>query len=109
MERRLQAHQLAPRHQRVERGLLERDADRLAHLLGLRHDVVTGDRGAAAGGAQQRGQHPHRRGLPGAVRAEESVDLALGDLEVDPVDRLDPARELALEALGDDRRHGGDL
>ena len=32
-------------------------------------DVVAGDPGAAAGRAQQRGQHPHRGRLAGAVRA----------------------------------------
>ena len=37
--------------------------------------------------------------LPGAVGAEEGVDLALGDLEVDAVDRADAPRELPLEPL----------
>ena len=66
-------------------------------------------RGAAAGRAQQRGQHPHRGRLAGAVRAEEGVDLALGDLEVDAVDGPDPARELALEPCYLDCRHGGGI
>ena len=37
-------------------------------------------------GRQQRGQHPQRRGLAGAVGPEEADDLALGDVEVDAVD-----------------------
>ncbi len=64
-----------------------------------------GDRGPAAGGLQQRGQHPHRGRLAGAVRAQEAVDLAVGDLEVHPVDGLDPALELACELVGLDRGH----
>ena len=43
-----------------------------------------------AGRAQQRGQHPHGGRLAGAVGAEEGVDLALGDLEVDPATALIP-------------------
>ena len=43
VQRRLEAHQLAAGHQRVERGLLERDADRAAHVAGVVDDVVAGD------------------------------------------------------------------
>ena len=97
VQRRLQADQLAAGHQRVERRLLQRDADRAADVGGVGDDVVAGDPGAAAGRAQQRGQHPHGGRLAGAVGAEEGVDLAVGDLEVDAVDGPDPARELAFE------------
>ncbi len=41
----LQANHLAAGHQRIERRLLQRDADRAAHLGGLTDDVVTGDPG----------------------------------------------------------------
>jgi hypothetical protein len=98
VERRLELDQLAPGHQRVERCLLESDADRLSHLARLGDDVVAGDPGAAAGRAKQRRQHPHGRRLAGAVRPEERVDLARCDLEVDAVDGPDPALELALQA-----------
>ena len=47
--------------------------------------------------------------LPAPFGPEEGVDLALGDLEVDPRDRLDPARELALEPCYLDCRHGGGI
>ena len=107
---RLEPDQLAPGHQRVERRLLERDADRAPH--GRRPRSTTSwpaTRRAAAGRAQQRGQHPHRGRLAGAVRAEERVDLALGDLEVDARDGLDPPRELALEPCYLDCRHGGGI
>ena len=36
---------------------------------------------------QQPGDHPERRRLAGAVRAEEAVDLAGLDVEADAVDR----------------------
>ena len=49
------------------------------------------------------GDHPHGRGLPGAVRTEEPVGLALGDLKVDPGDGHE-ALELLDQALGRDHR-----
>ena len=59
--------------------------------------------GALTGGRrQQRGEHQHRRRLAGAVRAQEAVDLARRDLEVDAVDGADAALELAHEALDED-------
>ena len=70
----------------------------LADVARLADDVVAGDAGAAAGRAQQRRQHPHRGRLAGPVRAEEGVDLALGDLQVNAVDGLDTAVELPLQA-----------
>ena len=70
-------------------------------------DVVAGDPGAAAGRPQQRGQHPHRGRLAGAVRAEERVDLALGDLEVDPGDGEDLVGEGPLQVGYLDRGHDG--
>ena len=80
VERALQAQQLAAGHQRVERGLLERDADRPADLRGLRDDVEAGDDRAPGRRAQQRREDPHRRRLARAVGAEEPVDLAGRDL-----------------------------
>ena len=56
-------------------------------------------RGAAGGGGQQGGEHVDGGRLAGAVGAEEAVDLAGSNLEVDPVDRLDAALELADEAV----------
>ena len=38
-------------------------------------------------GVQETEEHVHQRGLPGAVLAEQSVDLALSDFEVDSVVR----------------------
>ena len=49
-------------------------------------------------------QHPHRRGLPRTVGAEEPVDVALVDLEVDGVDSAQLAVPLGQRAGAD---HGG--
>jgi hypothetical protein len=97
VQRALHAEQLAPGHQRVDRRLLQRDADLAPHRVGVGHDVVAGDARDAGGRPQQRREDAHRRGLAGPVRAEEPVDLALGDLEVEAVDGADAALELADE------------
>jgi hypothetical protein len=91
----LQAHVLAAGQQRVERRLLQRGADRRPHPRPLLDDVEAADPRGAGGGREEGGQHQHRRRLAGAVGAEEAVDLALGDLEVDPVDGPGAVLELA--------------
>ena len=68
--------QLAPGHVRVDRRVLQGDADAAAHRAGLAHEVVAGHPGAPAGGPQEGGQHPHGGALAGAVRPEEAVHLA---------------------------------
>ena len=66
-----------------------------------------GDAHAACRRDEDPRQHLHRRRLARAVRAEEAVDLAGRDLEVDAVDRARALLELADEPLGLDRvRHG---
>jgi uncharacterized protein YajQ (UPF0234 family) len=74
-------------------------ADVATHLLRLRHHVVPRDRGGARGRAQQGHQHPQRGGLARAVGPEEADHLALGDVEVHPVDGLDRLLLLALPGL----------
>ncbi len=49
---------------------------------------MAGDRSGSRSGRQQSAEHAHRGGLPGTVRAEEAVDLALGDLEVEASHRI---------------------
>jgi hypothetical protein len=105
VERRLQADELLARHQGVERGLLEGDPDGLANLPGLLDHVEAGDPRAPARRPQERRQHPHGRRLAGAVGAQERVDLALGDLQVDPGDRQHVVRERPLEVVDFDRGH----
>ena len=58
----------------------------------------------AGGDRRDTADHAHRRGLAGAVRAEEPERLALLDVEVDAVDRDEVAELLAQIAGGD---HGG--
>ena len=82
----LQPQQLAPGLAGIERRLLEGDADAQPDLAGVLDDVEAGDGRLAARRRQQRAQHPHGRRLAGAVRAEEAVDLAAPDLEVDAGD-----------------------
>src|SRR5262249_57359827 len=53
--------------------------------------------------AKEPGEHLHRGGLAGAVRAEEAEDLAATDVEADVVDRGEIA-EPAGEPFRDDRR-----
>jgi hypothetical protein len=100
---RLQLDELAAGHERVERRLLQRDADPAADLRGLRLDVEARDGCTAAGRAQERDQDAYRRGLAGAVGTEEAVDLPACDLEIDPVDGLQAALELPLQADDLDR------
>ena len=61
-------------------------------------DVEAGDRRAAARRCEQRAQHAHGGRLARAVGAEEAVDLAGRDVEVDAVHGLDVA-ELAYKRL----------
>jgi hypothetical protein len=76
---------LLPRQQLVHRRELPGDSDRRAHGLGLGHDVVPGDADRPPIGLRQRGQHVHRRGLAGPVRAEQGKDRPRGNLQVDAV------------------------
>ena len=59
--------------------------------------------GLAVVGHHQPEQHPHGRGLAGAVGAEEAVDVALADVEVDVVDGAHVAVRLG-QAAGLDHR-----
>ena len=74
-------------------------ADAAPHLLRLPHHVVARDGGGARGRPEQGDEHPQRGGLARAVGAEEADHLALGDVEVDPVDGLDRLLLLALPGL----------
>ena len=104
VQRALEAHVVVPAQEGVERGLLQRGADRLAHLRAVLDHVEAADRGAAARGRQERRQDVHGRRLAGPVGPEEAVDLARRDLEVDPVDGAD-LLELTDELLCADRGH----
>ena len=101
----LKADELAAGHQGVERGFLQRHADRLAHLARLGDDVVPGDLRGPARGAQERCEHADRGRLSGAVRAQEGVDLAFGDVEIDPAHGFYALSELPFQPPDLDRSH----
>ena len=102
----LEAQQLEAGLLRVERDILQGDADVQAHLLGTVDDVEARHRCPAAGRGQEGAQHLDRRGLAGAVGPEQAVDLPLVDGEVKAVDRGDVAEGPA-EVAGGDRRGWG--
>src|SRR5690606_30416212 len=58
----------------------------------LAQHVVAGHPGRPGGGQQQRGEDPQARGLPGPVGAEERDQLARGDVDAHPLQRLDRPR-----------------
>jgi len=99
VQRALQAHVLAAGQVGVERGLLQRGADRAAHRRALARDVQPGHARAAGGRRQQRRQHQHGRRLARAVGAEEAIDLAGRHPQIDAVDRAHAALEVADQAV----------
>jgi hypothetical protein len=70
--------------------------------LGLPPEVEAEDAAAPLGGLEDAAEHPEGRRLASAVRAEEAVELARLDPEVDVVDRREGAEPLG-EPLGQDR------
>ena len=84
----------------VERRTLDQRADlRQRLLVGL----ATEELDPAGGGQHQTQQHPHGRGLARAVRTQEAVAVALGDLQVQVVDGGDPAVPLGESGRADHR------
>ena len=71
----------------VDRRVLPREADHRAQLLRFGDDVVARDRRASRIGLEQRRQDPDRRRLARAVRPEQSEHAALGDGEIQAVER----------------------
>jgi hypothetical protein len=73
-------------HLRVQRHVLRQVAKALTHPDRIVKDVVPGDRGRAAGGRHETGEHLHRRALAGPVGAEEADDAALCHVERHAID-----------------------
>ena len=71
--------------------------------MALADDVVPQDRRPTAGGRQQGGDHAQRRRLAGSVGAEQAVDDAGGNLQIQGVDGGEGA-EGPRQAIGSDRR-----
>ena len=74
----------------VRRRVLDDRAHVGQHVAGRPGHPAPEQVDGAGGGQHQAEQHPHRGGLAGAVGAEEAVDVALADVEVDAVDGGDP-------------------
>ena len=70
-------------------------ADQLFDLVGVADDIMVADTGPPRGGRKEAGQNAHGGAFPGPVRAQETDDLATGDLKGDIVNGQDGA-----EALG---------
>src|SRR5664279_1767595 len=73
----------------VQLGRLEGDPDPLLELVGIAGDINAQDLEQARVGRAEALQHLDRRRLASAVRPEETEDFTPGNLERDPVDRLD--------------------
>lgn len=83
----------------VDTGVLKYNAELLARR-GLMDDGIEAvELHTAAGGRQQGSQHFNGGGFTRAVGAEESKDLALGDIESDVIDGSEFA-EFLYQALG---------
>jgi hypothetical protein len=101
----LQIQQFASGHERIDGRVLEGDTDGTTNLVGLFHHVETRHQCRARGGLQEGREHAHDRALAGAVRAEQSEDLARAHFEVDAVDGFDDVvtrAEVADQFAGDD-------
>ena len=83
---------------------LRHDAALRARLLGLAGQLVAEHGELALVGDRLRGEHPHRRRLARAVRAEQADARALGHVEVEPVDGGD--RSVALDDAAQSDRWG---
>ena len=89
----------------VQAGRLGHDRDPAADLHSvLGRERESGDRCRARGRRDESAERPHGRRLPGAVRPEETEDLAVADLEGDVLER-DPVAE-ALAQVVDGQRRG---
>ena len=97
----LQPQQLAPGLLGVERASCSATPMRRRTSPGSSTTSKPATVGRAARRGQQRAEHPHGRRLAGAVRAEEAVDLAAPDLEVDAGDGVVVA-EVADQGAGPD-------
>ncbi|MYK87411.1 MAG: hypothetical protein F4018_03180 [Acidobacteria bacterium] len=99
------AQQLERRHVGVHRAVLGQVAETSGRGDPIPPDVVPRDGRLARTRRQVPGQHPHHRGLPGAVRPEEGDDLTLGDGERNVVNRDEGSVVLGEPRRLDHHRH----
>jgi hypothetical protein len=85
-------HQVRPSAQPdVEHGALEHDPRRSPRLETLRYDVEAAYRRRSGRRPHRGREHPDRRRLAGAVRAEQPERLARLDVEADSCEGDDPS------------------
>ena len=92
------------RHVRIQRVGLEHHRD----VAVLGRDVVDDPRRRSRSRPRrvlEPRDHPQRRRLPGARRPDQDRELAVGDLQVEPVDRARPVVEDLRDVLERDLRH----
>ena len=89
---------LEPREVLVDGGILTREPDPLAEPRSIAHDIEPVHLGATGVRLQERRENPDDRRLAGAVRAEQAEDGAVGDFEVDAIER--PYRAIGLLQTG---------
>ena len=85
MEHRLESHQFVPRHERIDRGVLQGHANDPPDICGRLLYVVAADPRCTPGGSEQGGEHPDSGRLAGTVGPQKSKDLATGNGQVDSV------------------------
>ena len=78
---------LTAREVLVHGGVLAREPDARAQLVGLPHDVEARDLSPPGVWLQERGEDADRGGLAGAVRPEQPEDRTLPNLEIQAVQR----------------------
>ena len=95
------------RLERVGVELLRHQADQRAGGAIVGEDVMAADRDRAGRRRHDPADDADQRGLAGAVRPEQRENLALVDVEVDALERLEPGG-IGLRQVGDrnDRGHG---
>ena len=97
MEHRLKSHQFVPRHERINRGVLQGHTDNPSDSGGRLLYVVTVDSRSTPGGSKQGGEHPNGGRLACTVGSQKSKDLTTGNGQVDSFDS-DDLTEGSLEA-----------
>ena len=101
---------VADRDRAVEVAALRNDGDLLPRAHGIPDDVDASDERSAAGRPYTRRQHPDRRRLPRAVRAEQPEHLAGRDRERNAVDGVHGRLRISLDEIEHlDSGHGSVL
>ncbi|ABA49062.1 phenol hydroxylase, putative [Burkholderia pseudomallei 1710b] len=98
------SHVLRNRHVRIQRVVLEHHRD-VAILRLERVDDASTDRDLAFRHRLEAGDHPQQRRFPAARRADEHDELAVGDIDVDPVQHVLRAAVTFPDALQAQRGH----